>query len=227
MLGGLAAGFLGAGLLGMLFGGGLSGLGGLSSIIGLMLQLVLIYFVVRFVMSWWQRRNASSYAHASAAPVRLRSRIRARWPMRARASALVLAGSNDAPLEIKPDDYDVRTAARRSSDRVVERGHRQAAHAGDAGNGFVFHRGSQREQAARRDQQGVGRQAAAGRPREAWREGTTDYATWPALQPDRQDHRARHRQDHEGSDAPQEVTDVWTFVRRPGSQWELSAIQPT
>jgi predicted lipid-binding transport protein (Tim44 family) len=55
------AGFLGAGLLGMLFGG-FSGLGGLSSIIGLMLQLVLIYFVVRFVMSWWQRRNASSYA---------------------------------------------------------------------------------------------------------------------------------------------------------------------
>src|SRR6185312_7372466 len=42
MLGGLAAGFLGAGLLGMLFGGGLfSGLGGLSSIIGLLLQVVL------------------------------------------------------------------------------------------------------------------------------------------------------------------------------------------
>ena len=40
MLGGLAAGFLGAGLLGMLFGGGLfSGLGGLSSIIGLLLQI--------------------------------------------------------------------------------------------------------------------------------------------------------------------------------------------
>src|SRR3954470_21185385 len=40
MLGGLAAGFLGAGLLGMLFGGGmLGGLGGLSSIIGLVLQL--------------------------------------------------------------------------------------------------------------------------------------------------------------------------------------------
>src|ERR1700733_9686831 len=36
MLGGLAAGFLGAGLLGMLFGGGMfGGLGGLSSIIGL------------------------------------------------------------------------------------------------------------------------------------------------------------------------------------------------
>src|ERR1700743_2255365 len=36
LLGGLAAGFLGAGLFGMLFGGGLfSGLGGLSSVLGL------------------------------------------------------------------------------------------------------------------------------------------------------------------------------------------------
>src|SRR5207302_4692245 len=40
MLGGLAAGFLGAGLLGMLFGGGMfGGLGGLSSIFGLLLQV--------------------------------------------------------------------------------------------------------------------------------------------------------------------------------------------
>src|SRR3954452_8875716 len=43
MLGGLAAGFLGAGLLGMLFGGGMfSGLGGFSSILGLILQIGLI-----------------------------------------------------------------------------------------------------------------------------------------------------------------------------------------
>src|SRR5712672_4216050 len=40
MLGGLAAGFLGAGLLGMLFGNGLfGGLGGLASMLGLILQL--------------------------------------------------------------------------------------------------------------------------------------------------------------------------------------------
>jgi predicted lipid-binding transport protein (Tim44 family) len=29
----------------------------------------------------------------------------------------------------------------------------------------------------------------------------------------------------DGSDTPQEVTEVWTFARRPGSDWELSAIQ--
>ena len=59
MLGGLAAGFLGAGLFGMLFGGGLfSGLGGLSSILGLLLQIGLIVLVVRLAMMWWQRRHA-------------------------------------------------------------------------------------------------------------------------------------------------------------------------
>jgi predicted lipid-binding transport protein (Tim44 family) len=58
MLGGLAAGFLGAGLLGMLFGGGMfSGLGGISSIFGLILQIGLIVIVVRLAMSWWQRRH--------------------------------------------------------------------------------------------------------------------------------------------------------------------------
>ena len=69
MLGGLAAGFLGAGLLGMLFGGGMfSGLGGLSSIIGLVLQIGLILIVVKLAMSWWQRRHAPATASAYAGP---------------------------------------------------------------------------------------------------------------------------------------------------------------
>ena len=69
MLGGLAAGFLGAGLLGMLFGGGLfSGLGGMASIIGLILQIGLIIIVVRLAMSWWQRRHTPATASAYAGP---------------------------------------------------------------------------------------------------------------------------------------------------------------
>ncbi len=65
MLGGLAMGFLGAGLFGMLSGGGLfSGLGGLSSIIGLLLQVGLIILVVRLAMSWWQRRHTPASAYA-------------------------------------------------------------------------------------------------------------------------------------------------------------------
>src|SRR5437762_6136011 len=65
LLGGLAAGFLGAGLLGMLFGGGLfGGIGGLSSIIGLIVQIGLILLLVRFAMSWWQRRHQTAAAYA-------------------------------------------------------------------------------------------------------------------------------------------------------------------
>ncbi|HWK33660.1 MAG TPA: TIM44-like domain-containing protein, partial [Hyphomicrobium sp.] len=63
---------------------------------------------------------------------------------------------------------------------------------------------------------------------EAWREGPTDYAT-VALRfslVDKTIDRASGRV-VEGSDAPQEATEIWTFVRRPGTEWELSAIQQT
>src|SRR6195256_337977 len=100
MLGGLAAGFLGAGLLGMLFGGGMfSGLGGLSSILGLILQIGLIIIVVRLAMSWWQRRHATAPAYAGAA-----TGYGAPSSMRP-ASGFGL-GSGSAPLEIVPADYE-------------------------------------------------------------------------------------------------------------------------
>jgi predicted lipid-binding transport protein (Tim44 family) len=63
---------------------------------------------------------------------------------------------------------------------------------------------------------------------EAWREGSTDYAT-VALRfslIDKTIERSTGRM-VEGSDTPEEVTEIWTFVRRPGSDWELSAIQQT
>ena len=63
---------------------------------------------------------------------------------------------------------------------------------------------------------------------EAWREGQSEYAT-VALRyslVDKTIERASGRI-VEGSETPTEVTDVWTFVRRPGGSWELSAIQAT
>src|SRR5260370_15617700 len=71
LLGGLAAGFLGAGLLGMLFGGGMfSGLGGLSSILGLPLQIGLIWLGVRLAMSRWHRAERHRAAVTATAPCR-------------------------------------------------------------------------------------------------------------------------------------------------------------
>jgi predicted lipid-binding transport protein (Tim44 family) len=66
LFGGLAAGFLGAGLLGLLFGYGLfGGMAGFASMLGLLLQVVLIVIVARFIFAWWQRRNAPVGAYAT------------------------------------------------------------------------------------------------------------------------------------------------------------------
>ena len=63
LLGGLAAGFLGAGLFGMLFGHGfMGGMGGFASILGLLLQIGLVVIVARLAWAWWQRRNQPAMA---------------------------------------------------------------------------------------------------------------------------------------------------------------------
>ena len=65
LLGGMAAGFLGAGLFGMLFGHGfLGGMGGFASLLGLILQVVLVIWVARLAFAWWQRRNGTAPAYA-------------------------------------------------------------------------------------------------------------------------------------------------------------------
>ena len=106
MLGGLAMGFLGAGLFGMLTGGGLfSGLGGLSSIIGLLLQVALIVIVVRLAMSWWQRRNAPASAYAAGPAAAAGEGPGAQTSFRSGLGGFGL-GSNQPPLEIQPADYE-------------------------------------------------------------------------------------------------------------------------
>src|SRR5271156_4540200 len=97
MLGGLAACFLGAGLLGMLFGGGMfAGIGGLSSFLGMILQIGLIVLVVRLAMSWWQRRQAPAYAGGANPGTQAGFGTGGGFGL----------GSGSAPLEITPADYE-------------------------------------------------------------------------------------------------------------------------
>src|SRR6266702_3880830 len=71
LLGGLAAGFLGAGLLGMLFGHGLlGGLGGIASFLGLILQIGIIAMIAMFAWRWWQRRSQPAAAFAGGPALR-------------------------------------------------------------------------------------------------------------------------------------------------------------
>src|SRR5690348_15938189 len=102
LFGGLAAGFLGAGLFGLLFGHGFfGGMGGFASMIGLLLQVVLVVIVARLVFAWWRRRSMSTLAFAGTHPVAGQS---------FGGLGGVLAGSSVPPsgdkLTIDKSDYD-------------------------------------------------------------------------------------------------------------------------
>ncbi|MBB4392523.1 putative lipid-binding transport protein (Tim44 family) [Bradyrhizobium sp. ERR14] len=231
-MGGLAAGFLGAGLLGMLFGGGLfGGLGGLSSILGLIIQIALVVLVVRLAMSWWQRRHTpqAAYANADAGA--------GSGPQPNQRSGLggglggfgFGANANNAPLEIKPDDYeaferllgDVQTAW---SNEDVAKLHTLATPEMVS----YFEQDLAQNRARNVVNKVTGVKLLQGDLAEAWREGETDYAT-VALRFALTDKTLDRNSGTivAGSEQPGEVTEVWTFARRPGSGWELSAIQQT
>jgi predicted lipid-binding transport protein (Tim44 family) len=228
MLGGLAAGFLGAGLLGMLFGGGmLGGLGGLSSIIGLMLQIGLILIVVKLAMSWWQRRHTPANAYASgpaagAAPPQTGGGFGS-------GMGFGLGSSSPAPLEIGPSDYDAferllgETQAAWSNEDVAK------LHTLATPEMVSYFTKDLEQNKANNDINKVSDvKLLQGDLAEAWREGETDFAS-VAMRfslVDKTLERGTNRLVG-GSETPTEATEVWTFARRRGGNWELSAIQQT
>jgi hypothetical protein len=66
LLGGFAAGFLGCGVLGLLFGRGLFGeLGGVPSYLGLLFQLTLLLMLCRLIWSRWHQVDLAGVAGLS------------------------------------------------------------------------------------------------------------------------------------------------------------------
>jgi predicted lipid-binding transport protein (Tim44 family) len=224
LFGGLAAGFLGAGLLGMLFGGGLfGGIGGLSSIIGLVLQIGLIVLVVRFAMSWWQRRQVTQAAYAGGGPS----------PLGAQASygsgMGFGKGSGSAPVQILPADYEAfeRLLGETQdawSNEDIARLHTLATPEMVS----YFARDLDANKARNVVNKVAGTRLLQGDLAEAWREGDTDYAS-VAMRYSLVDTTLERGTGRvvEGNGQPEEVTEVWTFMRPRGSNWELSAIQQT
>jgi predicted lipid-binding transport protein (Tim44 family) len=230
MLGGLAMGFLGAGLFGMLTGGSLfSGLGGISSIIGLLLQIALIVIVVRLAMSWWQRRHTPANAYATGpAPGGPAEGPGAQSSFRSGLSGFGL-GSSQPALEIQPADYE-------AFERLL--GEVQAAWSNEdiatlhtlATPEMVSYFSKDLEQnKANNDVNKVTDvKLLQGDLAEAWREGETDYAS-VAMRFSLVDKTLERTTGRlvAGSETPTEATEVWTFARRRGGNWELSAIQQT
>lgn len=220
LFGGLAAGFLGAGLFGLLFGHGFfGGMAGFASLLGLVLQIVLIVVVARLLFAWWQRRSEPAYAAAHPATGHSFSGLGGMF------AANVPAGE---PLTIGKSDYD-------AFERLL--GEVQAAYSDEDLNSLRAKVTPEMlsyfsEQLAENASRGLVNKVSnvrleQGDLAEAWREGGVEYATVAmrfALV-DQMVERASGRTVEGG--APSEVTELWTFMRARGGNWLLSAIQQT
>jgi len=233
LLGGLAAGFIGAGLFGLLFGHGfMGGLGGFASFLGLLLQIGLVIIVARLAWAWWQRRQqAQQPAYASGPSMRDNPTGNSGGfgGFGGMFGGGAAAQPEGTPIEIDGRDYD-------EFERIL--GDVQEAYSNEDVNALrsrvtpemlSYFADDLAENASR----GVVNKISdvkllQGDLAEAWREGDSDYAT-VAMRfglVDQTLDRASGRL-VEGSTAPMEATELWTFRRAPRGNWVLSAIQQT
>ncbi len=221
LLGGLAAGFLGAGLFGLLFGHGFfGGMGGFASLLGLLIQIALIVFVAKMIFAWFQRRNSPAMAGGPSGGMHGFSPLGAGL-----VGASAPAGQ---AVTIGPSDYD-------AFERLL--GGIQTAYSSEDLNALRAHVTPEMlsyfsEQLSENASRGLVNRVSdvrllQGDLSESWREGNTEYATVAmrfALT-DSMVERASGRVVEGGS--PSEVTEIWTFTRVRGGDWLLSAIQQT
>ena len=236
-LGGLAAGFLGAGLIGLLFGQGLFGnLGGLASFLGLILQAGLVAMVIWFVWSLWKRRTQPQPAYASTSgpggpngPM-MRQGTEPLLPRLGYGSApppRAEAGSDEVGLN--QADFDAFERLLGEIQTAYGREDLSALRARVTPEMLSYFAEELSDNASRGVENKISDlKLEQGDLAEAWREGDKDYATVAMRYSlvDRTVDRASGRV-VEGSDTPVEAVEVWTFVRARGGNWLLSAIQQT
>jgi len=229
LFGGLLGGFLGAGLFGLLFGQGLfGGLGGGFSFIGLIIQLGLLYLLVRLVMGFIRNRQQPAF---QSGPTQSGPMAFDRGGSAGGGGGMGAASPGGSPLQVAPADYEAfeQALARIEaaySDEDLDALRRMVTP--EMASYFA-------EEIAGNARKGVvnrltGTKLISGDLSEAWRETTQEYATVAMRFSiiDTMIERASGRVVSGDSTHPQEVTEVWTFTRPLGgspAQWKLSAIQ--
>ena len=213
---------LGRGLLWGLIGGGLIGLlmgNGMGSIFWLVLQIGLIFLLVRWAIGFFSRRtafagNAPGYARPGLGPM----------------SGSAGPSPSTAPLAISPADYadferllaEIENAYGREDVAALRRAttpemasYFEEDLAANAAKGLV--------------NKVSGGKLLQGDLAEAWREAGADYATVAMRFEiiDTMVERSTGRIVSGDPSRPEMVTEVWTFRRPSGGAWQLSAIQQT
>src|SRR5215469_2960641 len=225
-LGGLFTGFLGAGLLGMLFGHGfLGGLGGFASMLGLMLQIGLIVIIGYLVWTWWQRRTQPALASGPALRNYASGAARPQMGFGGGASASRARASGTDEIGLTPDDFN-------AFEKIL--GEVQSAYSAEdlarlrrlvTPEMLSYFSEELSENASKSVVNRVSDvKLLQGDLAEAWREGATDYAT-VAMRFSLKDETIERDSGRVLQGGPDEATEVWTFMRVRGGHWLVSAIQ--
>ncbi|GLK76309.1 membrane protein [Methylopila jiangsuensis] len=242
----LMGGLLGAGLFGLLSGSGLfGGLGSLASILGLVLQLVLIFFVVRFAMNWFRNRKAQQSPAYQSGPVRRDAgpqpgdrRFDAPPPGGGAGGSgfggfggfggRAAAAQAVTPIQLDGGDFDaferlLSDVQYAYSEQDLGKLSRLAT--SEMVDVFRDDLDQDRERGVVNRVRDV--KLLQGDLSEAWREDARDYATVAMRYGlvDVVEDRATGRLVDGDPNRPVEATELWTFVRPRGGAWTLSAIQ--
>lgn len=236
-MGGMMAGFLGAGLLGLLLGNGLlGGLSGLAGFLGLLIQVVLVVVVARLLWSWWQRRQQQNQpGYATAAGPSLRDANPQSNPYeRQPESQPAYGGGSGVPMQGGTDNLELTEAdfnafEKRLTDVQAAYSAEDLAKLRSLATPEIV--GYFAEELADNASKGVVNTVTdikllQGDLAEAWNEGGTDYAT-VAMRYGSVDYTAERASGAivDGDKQPFERTELWTFRRSHGGEWMLSAIQ--
>jgi predicted lipid-binding transport protein (Tim44 family) len=239
------AGLLGAGLLGALFGAGLfGGLGSLASILGFVLQVALIGGLIFLAVRFFRRRQQPTLAGAGAGGPMQRSALGGQTPLGGSplggfplsggvaatglgASVAVAAPARQSVQEITLRDDDF--AAFESTLEKVQTAYGREDVAALWELATPEMAGYYQEELNENARNGVrgtisGVKLLQGDLSEAWREGTTDYAT-VAMRYAITEQVTERVSGKVVSGGSEEVTEVWTFRRDNGGPWKISAVQ--
>ena len=233
-MGGLMAGFLGAGLLGLLMGNGLlGGLSGLAGFLGLLIQVALVAGVAWLAWSWWQRRQQQQAGYATAGGPSMRDMGGYERPSPAQpaygsggSGVPMMPGAGDT-IEVSAADFD--TFEKRLAEVQAAYSAEDIAKLRRLATPEVVSYFS--EELTDNASRGVVNTVSdikllQGDLAEAWREGDTDYAT-VAMRYSSVDYTTERASGQvvEGDKTPFERTELWTFLRSRGGDWLLSAVQ--
>jgi predicted lipid-binding transport protein (Tim44 family) len=242
LMGGLAGGLLGAGLFGLFTGHGLfGGMSGLSSILGLVLQLGLLYLLFRLVMGFIRSRRPATQGAAFDSGRSERGLFGGLVGGRPQNGGLGGfggfggGGAAVAPqsrrLDVTAADFSTfeeRLAAVQAAYGREDRSALASLATAEMARYFADEFAANASKGLRNAVADV--RFLQGDLSEAWREGAADYATvamrFSVI--DTMVDRTSGALVSGDPTTPQEVTELWTFTRRGGGtarDWVLSAIQ--